>query len=109
MKSLLPALSAFLISSVANAQSADEMIAARRLIPHVMQVRADTLGSAVALSEHLAVTNCHVLGATRSVHVMRGGLSSTAKLKATDNGHDLCLLEVEDSPSFPAKLAVPPP
>jgi len=103
MKSLLAAC-AFLISSVANSQSADEMIAARRLIPHVMQVRADTLGSAVALSEHLAVTNCHVLGAARNVHVLRGGLSSIAKLKAMDNGHDLCLLEVEDSPSLPVKV-----
>jgi hypothetical protein len=104
MKAPLVSLPALLMSMVANAQSVDEMIAMRSLISHVMQVHADTLGSAVALSEHLGVTNCHVLGTARSVRVMRGGLSSTAKLTATETGYDLCLLEVEDSPSFPVKV-----
>ena len=92
------------IPTLVSAQSADEITAVRQLAIHVMQVSADTVGSAVALSEHLAVTNCHVLGTASSAQVTRGGLSSVARLKAGDTGRDLCLLEVETSPSFSVKL-----
>jgi serine protease Do len=104
VKALWLGLLALMSLSLARAQEPDDMIIVRRLSTHVMQVRGATLGSAVALGEHLAVTNCHVLGDRFTVDVMRGGLGSTASVKAGDTGHDLCLLEVESSPSFPVKL-----
>lgn len=87
------------IASTATAQDAMEIIAVRRLATHIMQVSADTLGTAVAIGSHLAVTNCHVIGAAQRVTVARGSLSSTAIAFAGDTGHDLCLLEIEQSPA----------
>jgi serine protease Do len=104
MKATWICLPALLLPQVLKAQSADQLIAAHQLSVHVMQVQAATLGSAVALGDHAAVTNCHVLGEATSAYVMRGALGSRAKLKAGDTGHDLCLLEVESSPAVPAKV-----
>ena len=104
MKILWASLSVLLLPQILKAQTIDEMVMARQLSTHVMQVRAATLGSAIALEDHLAVTNCHVLGNATTVYVTRGSLGSRATLKAGDTGHDLCLLELEDSPSFPVKV-----
>jgi serine protease Do len=104
VKSIWFSLPVLLMPFVAKGQSVEDMITVRQLSTHVMQVRAATLGSAVALGEHLAVTNCHVLGDASIAYVMRGGLGSPAKLRAGDTGRDLCLLEVESSPSYPVKL-----
>jgi S1-C subfamily serine protease len=89
---------------MAGAQSTDDMVVLRQLSRHVMQLQAGTLGSAVALDQHSAVTNCHVLGDASMVYVMRGGLGSAAKLQAGDTGRDLCVLKVENSPGIPVRL-----
>jgi serine protease Do len=104
VKVLWVSLSVLLLPQVVKAQTADDLIAVRQLSEHVMQVRAATLGSAVALEDHLAVTNCHVLGDATTAYVTRGSLGSRAKLKAGDTGRDLCLLELEHSLSFPTKV-----
>ena len=97
-------LAVALVPTLANAQDAAELITARQLVAHVMQVGADTLGSAVALSTHSAITNCHVLGAAKRVQVMRGGLTSNGSVAGGDTGRDLCLLQIEESPAFPVEL-----
>jgi serine protease Do len=98
---MLPIL---LLPQLGKGQTADEIVAVRQLSSHVMQVNADTLGSAVALGDHLAVTNCHVLGHAMVAYVARGALASRATLKSGDTGRDLCLLEIDHSPSVPVKL-----
>jgi S1-C subfamily serine protease len=104
MKAAFAILLLILMPTLVRAQSTDDIIDVRQLASHVMQVNAETLGTAVALSENLAVTNCHVLGTASSARVARGSLTSTASLKTGDTGRDLCLLELEASPSFAAKL-----
>ena len=101
MKRLLISLPALLLPQAVGAQTSSEIALVRQLSAHVMQVHAATLGSAVAVTDHLAVTSCHVLGNATIAYLTRGSLSSYAKLKAGDTGHDLCLLELEESPGFP--------
>jgi S1-C subfamily serine protease len=98
------ALAVALVPTFGNAQDASELIAARQLAAHIMQVGADTLGSAVALGAHSAITNCHVLGTAQRAKVMRGGLTSNGNVVAGDTGRDLCLLQIEESPAFPVEL-----
>jgi S1-C subfamily serine protease len=60
--------------------------------------------SGVALTSHLAVTNCHVIGNSFNAGLMRGSLSSPATLKVRDTRRDVCLLNVDASPAFTPEI-----
>lgn len=104
MRPLTLSAIALALPCCAAAQSVDEMVIARSLSTHVMQVRAATLGSAVAIAQRLAVTNCHVLAEASSISVSRGGIVSRATLRNGNTGHDLCLLDLQSDPSQPARI-----
>jgi len=98
-----------LMPALVTAQSAEEYLAIRnRMAPSIMQVFAKSHGllkhgTAVALTERLAVTNCHIVGDAASVSVKRGGLLSGARVHAGDTGHDICLLELDETVGVPAR------
>jgi hypothetical protein len=86
MKRLIVAGAALLASTNACAQSQEDWIVLRQLAASVMRVQAIVDGKAsyasgVALTSHLAVTNCHVVGNSLDAGLMRGSLSSPATLK----------------------------
>jgi S1-C subfamily serine protease len=53
------------------------------------------LGSAVAISRRLLLTNCHVLGTVDSIKLVRGGLTTKARLFSADQKTDRCILTVD--------------
>ncbi|HEY6134704.1 MAG TPA: trypsin-like peptidase domain-containing protein [Rubrivivax sp.] len=53
-----------------------------------------SLGSGVAVSPDLVLTNCHVTRDASAVFVLRGGRRWRAEAQAVDAEHDLCLLRV---------------
>jgi S1-C subfamily serine protease len=52
-------------------------------------------GSAVAISEHLLLTNCHVVRDRPLIKLVQETTRATAKLVAADNTTDRCVLETE--------------
>ena len=105
MKSLIFAGAALLASTNTCAQSPEDWIVLRQLAASVMRVQAIVDGKAsnasgVALTSHLAVTNCHVVGNSLDAGLMRGSLSAPATLKVRDARRDVCLLSVDASPAF---------
>ena len=99
MRNLILAAAALLASGAACAQNQDDWIVLRQLAASVMQVQAVVNGGAsyasgVALTPHLVVTNCHVLG-TPNARLMRGLMSTAATLRVGDPRHDVCLLNIE--------------
>ena len=99
MRNLLLAATALIVSVSACAQSQDDWIVLRQLAASVVQVQAvvngrASYGSGVALTSHLVVTNCHVLG-TPDARMIRGVLNSPATLRVGDLRHDVCLLNLE--------------
>jgi S1-C subfamily serine protease len=105
MKSLIFAGAALLASTNAWAQSPEDWIVLRQLAASVMRVQAivddkASNASGVALTSHLAVTNCHVVGNSLHAALMRGSLSAPATLKVRDAIRDVCLLSVDASPAF---------
>ena len=60
-----------------------------------------TLGSAVAVSKKLLVTNCHVLKNNRSIRLLQGKENIDASIFAADEEGDRCILSVaKDLPSI---------
>ena len=109
MKHLIVSCAALLASTNVCAQSQNEWIALRQLAASVMRVQAIVDGKAsnasgVALTPHLAVTNCHVVGRSLDAGLMRGPLSSPATLKVRDARRDICLLHVDSSPAFTPEI-----
>jgi serine protease Do len=105
MKRLIVAGAVLLVSNNACPQSQEDWTALRQLAASVMRVHAVVDGKAsnasgVALTSHLAVTNCHVIGDSLDARLMRGSLSEPATLKVRDTGRDICLLTVDASPAF---------
>lgn len=99
MRKLILATTALIVSGGAYAQTQDDWIVLRNLAVSVMQVQAVVNGrasyaSGVALTPHLVVTNCHVLG-TPNARLMRGVVSAAATLRVGDPRHDVCLLNVD--------------
>ncbi len=52
------------------------------------------LGSGVAVDEGAVVTNCHVTRDASEIFVVRGEARLAVTAQASDQGHDLCLLDV---------------
>ena len=105
MKSLIVVGAVLVSSTNACAQSQEDWIVLRQLAASVMQIQAmvdgnASIASAVGFTSQLAVTNCHVVGASLDARLMRGPLSTPATLKVRDSAHDICLLGVEASPAF---------
>jgi S1-C subfamily serine protease len=99
MRNAILAATALIFSGSTYAQNQDDWIVLRHLAASVMQVQAmvngrASYGSGVALTPHLVVTNCHVLG-TPDAKLMRGVVSSAASLRVGDPRHDVCLLNVD--------------
>ena len=105
MKSAILAAAALVVIGDACAQSPEDWIVLRQLAASVIRVQAmvggkASIASGVALTAKLAVTNCHVVGDSPNVRLMRGSLSAEGTLKVRDPGRDLCLLSVDPSPAF---------
>lgn len=54
-------------------------------------------GSAVAISERLALTNCHVIGSNHSIFLLDGNRPLAATVWAADDDGDRCILESQAS------------
>jgi S1-C subfamily serine protease len=52
-------------------------------------------GSAVAVSEHLLLTNCHVVKGSRIIKIIQDHTVSDAKLAAADTAADRCVLQAD--------------
>ena len=66
-----------------------------------LRVRNVMFGSAVAISEHLLLTNCHVVRGRALIKLMQEGTRDDASLVAADEGSDRCVLKA-------AKLTLTP-
>jgi S1-C subfamily serine protease len=66
--------------------------------PSVADARARNVvqGSAVAVSEHLLLTNCHVVKGRELIKIMQDHTVSDAKLIAADSSADRCVLRADD-------------
>lgn len=53
-------------------------------------------GSAVAISEHLLLTNCHVVKDRQLIKILQDGVATDAKLVAGRMALDRCVLEAKD-------------
>ena len=53
-------------------------------------------GSAVAITEHLLLTNCHVVKDRRLIAIVQGTTHADAKLVAADVQSDRCVIKVDD-------------
>jgi hypothetical protein len=53
-------------------------------------------GSAVAITEHLLVTNCHVVKDRRLIAIMQGTTHADAKLVAADAASDRCVIKTDE-------------
>ena len=109
MKSAIMAATALVVMSDVCAQSPEDWIVLRQLAASVIRVQALVGGQAstasgVGLTSKLAVTNCHVVGDSTHVQLMRGSLSAAATLKVRDPERDLCLLNADPSPAFPPEI-----
>ncbi len=58
-----------------------------------MRVRNVMFGSAVAISEHLLLTNCHVVKGRAIIKLMQEGTRDDAELVAADEATDRCVLK----------------
>jgi S1-C subfamily serine protease len=54
-----------------------------------------SLGSAVAISRHLLITNCHVVMDSRTIRLVQGDSSITATVIAADEKTDRCVLSAD--------------
>jgi S1-C subfamily serine protease len=64
-------------------------------------------GSAVAISEHLLLTNCHVVRDRPVIVILQQEVSHRAKLVAADNASDRCVIE-SDGPALVPVAGVRP-
>jgi len=66
--------------------------------PSVADARARNFvqGSAVAISEHLLLTNCHVVNGRELIKIVQDHTVSDAKLVAADSSADRCVLRADD-------------
>ena len=66
--------------------------------PSVADARARNVmqGSAVAVSEHLLLTNCHVVKGRELIKIVQDHTVSDAKLIAADSSADRCVLRADD-------------
>lgn len=60
-----------------------------------LRVRNVALGSAVAISEHLLLTNCHVVKDRAIIKLVQEGIRDDASLVAADTVSDRCVLKAE--------------
>jgi S1-C subfamily serine protease len=66
--------------------------------PSIADARARNVmqGSAVAVSEHLLLTNCHVVKGRELIKIVQDHTVSDAKLIAADSSADRCVLRADD-------------
>jgi len=71
--------------------------------PSIADARARNIvfGSAVAVSEHLLLTNCHVVADRPVIRIMRDDDPRTATLVAGDLKADRCILKSDGAPLVP--------
>ncbi len=65
---------------------------------HAIELAARTdhsQGSAVAITDHILLTNCHVVAGRPQIGVSQDGQTSRAKLVYGDAGGDRCFLQVD--------------
>ncbi len=60
-----------------------------------LRVRNVALGSAVAISEHLLLTNCHVVKDRAIIKLVQEGTRDNASLVAADDVSDRCVIKAE--------------
>lgn len=60
------------------------------------KAREFSQGSAVAISDHLLLTNCHVVKERPVIKIVQDGKATDAKLVAGNLGLDRCVLEAKD-------------
>jgi S1-C subfamily serine protease len=61
-----------------------------------LRVHNVTLGSAVAISDHLLLTNCHVVKDRAIIKLVQEGTRDSATLVAADDASDRCVLRAEN-------------
>ena len=99
-----------LTSATALAETeAEAFVRMQRMAVSVMQVYASSggmtrSGSAVAIGDNLAVTNCHVMGTADSAIASRGSAQTWGALQSGDTDRDLCVLRLKSSVSFVPEL-----
>ena len=60
-----------------------------------LRVHNVALGSAVAISEHLLLTNCHVVKDRAIIKLVQEGTRDNASLVAADDASDRCVIKAE--------------
>ncbi len=60
-----------------------------------LRVHNVALGSAVAVSEHLLLTNCHVVKGRAIIKLVQEGVRDNASLVAADEASDRCVIKAE--------------
>ena len=66
-----------------------------------------SLGSGVAVTDHILVTNCHVIVGKPQLSVTQAGVTSRARIVYADPGGDRCFLQVDGMALHPIQARSP--
>jgi hypothetical protein len=69
----------------------------------IVQYAAYSQGSAVAITDRILLTNCHVVAGQPQISISKTGQTGRASLVYADPGGDRCFLRSEEMPVIPVK------
>jgi S1-C subfamily serine protease len=93
-----PARTTPVLSAIALNEKVKDSVYVVLASEHAIELAARTehsQGSAVAVTDHILLTNCHVVAGRPQIAISQDGVGSRAKLVYGDPGGDRCFLQVD--------------